>query len=111
MKEERVMTLRDFSQSPQCNVDFNDECTVIPCCFGGWNNSHDASYDTAKNVLDQYGDTKIYPIDIHDPYYEGVLDTIENSSIMEEIHADIDSFTWYASSKLDNDPTIVFGLW
>ena len=110
MKKQNA-TLKSLVSEGLCTVDYDDEYTYIPLYLGGCNNSHDATYMRAIDVLTEYGDLTIYPINIHDDYYNNVLEVIANSSIMDELHTSVDDFTWYASSRIDSDPRFVFGLW
>lgn len=104
-------TLKSLISAGLCTVDFNDECTYIPIYLGGFNNDHDTTYMRASDVLTEYGDLPIFPINIHDGYYKNVLDKLEDTRIVADLDLALDDFLWYASSRIDSDPRFVFGLW
>lgn len=110
MKKEKT-TLKSLISAGLCTVDFDDECTYIPIYLGGYNNDHDVTYEKASNVLAEYGNLPIYPIDIHDDYYKNVLDKLDSTRIVADLYLTVDDFNWYASSRVDSDPRFVFGLW
>ena len=104
MKKENT-TLKSLVNAGLCTVDFEDEFTYIPIYLGGYNNDHDTVCMRAIDVLAEYGDLPIFPINIHDDYYKIVVDKLDSTRIT------VDDFTWYASSQVDSDPRFVFGLW
>jgi hypothetical protein len=110
MKKENT-TLKSLVSAGLCNVDFDDESNYIPIYHGGFGNDHDTTYMRAIDVLSEYGDLPIYPINIHDGYYKNVLDKLDSTRIVADLYLTIDDFTWYASSQVDSDPRFVFGLW
>lgn len=110
MKKENT-TLKSLISAGLCTVDFDDECNYIPIYLGGLNNDHDTTYMRASDVLAEYGDLPIYPINIHDDYYKNVLDKLNSTRIIDDLYLTLDDFSWYASSRIDSDPRFVFGLW
>ena len=110
MKKENT-TLKSLVSAGLCTIDFDDESTYIPFYHGGFNNDHDATYMKASDVLAEYGDLPIYPINIHDDYYMIVLDKLDSTRIVADLYLTVDDFRWYASSRVDSDPRFVFGLW
>lgn len=109
MKKENT-TLKRLISAGLCTVDFDDESTYIPIYLGGWNNDHDTAYMRASDVLAEYGDLPIYPINIHDDYYKNVRVELDFGAVAE-LSTTLEDYTWYASSRIDSDPRFVFGLW
>lgn len=110
MKKENT-TLKSLISAGLCTVDFDDECSYIPMYLGGFNNDHDTTYMRASDVLAEYGDLPIFPINIHNDYYKNVLDKLDSTRIVADLYLTLDDFSWYASSRIDSDPRFVLGLW